>query len=68
MTSVEPLQIAVVGMGGIGSTFAFHLARIGHHDVTAIARPRSPRLPHLQRARGVLSDKVSMHPCASPIR
>ena len=57
MTSVEPLQIAVVGMGGIGSTFAFHLARIGHHDVTAIARPGSPRLQQLQRDRGVLSDK-----------
>lgn len=39
MTSSRPLQIALVGVGGIGSTFAFQLARAGH-NVIAIARPR----------------------------
>jgi 2-dehydropantoate 2-reductase len=42
------LSIAVVGVGAIGSTFAYHLARAGH-DVTAIARPDSARLRQLQR-------------------
>jgi 2-dehydropantoate 2-reductase len=49
-----PLHIAVVGMGGIGSAFAFQLARIGHHNVTAIARPGSPRLAQLNRDHGIV--------------
>ena len=57
MTSQKTLQIAVVGVGGIGSTFAFYLARVGHHDVTAIARPRSLRLQQLQQHDGILNDK-----------
>jgi 2-dehydropantoate 2-reductase len=39
------MQIAIVGAGRIGSTFAFHLAR-GGHDVTLIAR--GARLAALQ--------------------
>lgn len=44
-----PLHIAVLGVGRIGSTFAFQLARTGGHAVTAIARPGSPRFGQLQR-------------------
>ena len=47
------LSIAVVGVGAIGSTFAYHLARAGH-DVTAIARPDSARLLQLQRDEAVV--------------
>ncbi len=39
------MQVAVVGLGGIGSTFAFQLSKAGH-QVTAIARGR--RLEQLQ--------------------
>jgi 2-dehydropantoate 2-reductase len=46
------MKIAVVGMGGIGSTFAAQLARAGH-DVTAIARGK--RLAQLQEHGGVLT-------------
>ena len=53
----HPLQIAVLGAGRIGSTFAFQLARDGRHDVTAIARPGSVRLQQLQRDRGILNTK-----------
>jgi 2-dehydropantoate 2-reductase len=48
-----PLEIAVIGVGGIGSTFAFHLAKAGH-KVTVVARPGSPRLKQLQRDQGVV--------------
>ena len=52
--SAKPvLNIAVVGVGAIGSTFAYHLARAGH-DVTAIARPDSARLLQLQRDEAVI--------------
>ena len=50
-----PLRIAIIGLGGIGSTFAFYLARTGHHQITAIARPGSLRLQQLQRDRGVVT-------------
>lgn len=46
-------SIAVIGLGGIGSTFAYHLARAGH-DVTVIARPRSVRFSQLQREGGIV--------------
>jgi 2-dehydropantoate 2-reductase len=49
------MQIAVVGVGNIGSTFAFQLARIGHHDVTVVARPGSPRFQQLQRDQGIVN-------------
>ena len=57
MSSPETLRIAVVGVGSIGSTFAFHLARVGRHDVTAIARPGSVRLQQLQHDLGILNEK-----------
>ena len=57
MTSPSPLRIAVVGAGKIGSTFAFQLARVGHHDVTVIARPGSTRLEQLQRDQAISNVK-----------
>ena len=51
------LRIAVLGVGGIGSAFAFQLARVGQHEVTAIARPGSPRLQQLQRDRAIVNNK-----------
>ncbi len=50
------LRIAVIGLGGIGSTFAFQLAR-NTHDVTAVARPGSARLEQLRRDGGVINIK-----------
>jgi 2-dehydropantoate 2-reductase len=49
MSDTPPLRIAVIGAGNIGSTFAFQLARTGHHEVTVIARPGSNRLRQLER-------------------
>jgi 2-dehydropantoate 2-reductase len=46
------LKIAVLGMGGIGSTFALHLSRAGH-EVTAVARGR--RLEQLALAQAVVT-------------
>ena len=43
------LRIAVVGVGKIGSTLAYQLAREGGHEVTVVARPGSQRLTQLQR-------------------
>ena len=40
------LSIALLGCGGIGSTYAYYLSRAGH-TVTAIARPGSTRLAQL---------------------
>lgn len=51
---MERLRIAVVGVGGIGSTFAFQLARSGHHEVTVVARPGSPRLAQLERDQAIV--------------
>ena len=52
------LQIAVVGVGGIGSAFAFQLARTGRHQVTAVARPGSLRFEQLKRDGGVVNTKL----------
>ena len=49
------LRIAVIGVGGIGSTFAFQLTRKGGHAVTAIARPESARFEQLKREGGVIN-------------
>ena len=46
-------SIAVIGVGQIGSTFAYKLARAGH-DVTVIARPGSLRLNQLRRDNGIV--------------
>jgi len=53
----SPLRIAIIGVGGIGSTFAFQLVRDGHHEVTAIARPGSLRLEQLKRDGGIVNSK-----------
>jgi len=55
--SSRSLRIAVIGVGGIGSAYAFQLARTGHHDVTAIARAGSLRLQQLQRDLGIVNVK-----------
>ena len=52
-----PLRIAVLGAGRIGSTFAFQLARVGGHEVTAVARPGSARLRQLRRDGGIVNVK-----------
>ncbi|WP_421363141.1 ketopantoate reductase family protein [Agrobacterium rosae] len=52
-----PLRIAVIGVGGIGSTFAFHLASRGGHEVMVIARPGSDRLGQLLADSGIVSTK-----------
>ena len=57
LTPSPPLRIAVLGAGKIGSTFASQLARVGGHDVTAIARPASVRLKQLQRDAGIIGVK-----------
>ncbi len=50
---MDALSIAIIGAGGVGSTFGFQLAQAGH-DVTMIARPGSARLAQLQRDGGVV--------------
>ena len=51
------LRIAVIGLGGIGSTFAFQLAVAGGHDVTTIARPGSKRFRQLNSDAGIVDVK-----------
>ncbi len=51
----QSFRIAIVGMGGIGSTFAFRLAHANGHDGTAIVRPESSRLRQLKRDGGVIN-------------
>jgi len=48
------LRIAIIGVGGIGSTFAFQLVSQGGDEVTAIARPGSDRLQHLRRDNAII--------------
>lgn len=47
------LSIAIIGVGRIGSSFAYQLARAGN-DVTVVARPGSRRLAQLQRDGGIV--------------
>ncbi len=54
MSSPTVLRIAIVGVGRIGSAFAFNLARTGLHDLTAVARPDSERLGQLRRDNGIV--------------
>jgi 2-dehydropantoate 2-reductase len=49
MPPPSPMRIAIIGSGNIGSTLAFHLAAVGGHAVTVVARPDSTRLRQLQR-------------------
>ncbi len=52
------LRVVVIGMGGVGSAFAFQLVRTGGHQVTAVARPGSLRLKQLERDGGVVNTKL----------
>ena len=54
LSPTPKLRIAVLGLGGIGSAFAFQLAHTGGHDVTVVARPDSPRLQQLVRDQGII--------------
>ena len=56
MAAAPHNRIAVVGCGGIGSAFAFKLARFGH-KVTVVARPGSERLRQLRADGGIVDDK-----------
>lgn len=61
----ERMQIAIIGLGGIGSTFALHLSRAGH-EVTAIAR--GTRLEQLQRDGAIVTaagDRVTVRAAAA---
>jgi len=46
------MQIAIIGLGGIGSTFAFQLSEAGH-DVTVVAR--GTRLEQLRHAGAIVT-------------
>ena len=50
----SPLRIAVLSTGNIGSAFASHLARVGGHNVTVIARPGSARLRQLEQDAAIV--------------
>jgi 2-dehydropantoate 2-reductase len=58
----NPLHIAIIGTGNIGSTFACQLALAGGHAVTVIARPDSPRLRQLQRDGAIVRDDGTRAP------
>ena len=47
------LSIAIIGVGQIGSAFAYQLASAGH-DVTVIARPDSRRLQQLEKEGAIV--------------
>jgi 2-dehydropantoate 2-reductase len=53
-SALSRFRVAVIGVGGIGSAYAFQFATVGGHDVTAVARPGSKRLQQLTRDRGVV--------------
>ena len=57
LATFEPLRIAVLGVGKIGSAFAFQLVRTGGHDVTVIARQDSVRLAQLERDQAIVDIK-----------
>jgi 2-dehydropantoate 2-reductase len=48
-------KIAIIGVGSVGSLYAYQLARAGH-DVTVIARPGSARLEQLQRDGAIVRE------------
>ncbi|MGH3644772.1 MAG: ketopantoate reductase family protein, partial [Mycobacterium sp.] len=55
------MQIAIVGPGGIGSTFAFQLSEAGH-DVTVIARgARLDQLRHVGAIVTVEGERAAVH-------
>jgi 2-dehydropantoate 2-reductase len=51
--NTRSLSIAIIGVGRIGSSFAYQLASAGH-DVTVVARPSSRRLAQLERDGGIV--------------
>jgi 2-dehydropantoate 2-reductase len=51
------LRIAIVGVGGIGSAFAFQLSRQGGHEVTVIGRTGSSRSQQLRRDGAIVDVK-----------
>lgn len=51
------LNIAILGVGRIGSAIAFQLSRTGNHKITGIARPHSARLAQLRRDGGIMKIK-----------
>jgi len=53
LKTTTPISIAVVGVGRIGSTFAYKLAGAGH-KVTLVARRGSQRFEQLRREGGIL--------------
>ncbi len=53
------MNIAIVGPGAIGSTFAYHLARAGH-DVTVVARGQ--RLAYLEKTRAIVTSEGERAP------
>ncbi|KAF2211154.1 hypothetical protein CERZMDRAFT_85700 [Cercospora zeae-maydis SCOH1-5] len=55
--SRERLNIAILGVGRIGSTIAFQLSRVGGHKITGIARPKSRRLEQLHHHDGIVNGK-----------
>ena len=57
LATFKPLRIAVLGVGKIGSAFAFQLVRTGGHDVTVIARQDSVRLAQLERDQAIVDIK-----------
>ena len=57
LATFKPLRIAVLGVGKIGSAFAFQLVRAGGHDVTVIARQDSVRLAQLERDQAIVDIK-----------
>ena len=61
-TPLQPLRIAIVGAGQIGSAFAFQLARIGSCDVSVVARPGSNRLLQLRRDGAIIDVKGEQAP------
>jgi 2-dehydropantoate 2-reductase len=62
--SPSKMRIAVIGVGGIGSAFAFQLARTGGHNITVVARPGSSRFLQLVRDQGIVKttgERVDVH-------
>ena len=63
--SSSPLSIAVLGVGNIGSTYAYYLSRAGH-TVTAIARPNSTRLTQLTTTQHITLDTNNQQAAITP--
>ncbi|SGY14320.1 BQ5605_C010g06139 [Microbotryum silenes-dioicae] len=60
-----PFRIAIIGLGGIGSTFAFRLSSKGHHEITAIVRSKSKRYDQLSTSKAILTTSKESAPLSS---